>query len=469
MFKRKIISELENWRVKPQRKPLVVRGARQVGKTTLVRLFAEQFDQYLYLNLEIPEDRLPFERYTNIETLVQNLFFIKNKSLELRKSTLIFIDEIQEVPEALNQLRYFYESSPEIAVIAAGSLLETIFDKNIHFPVGRVEFIVVRAASFPEFLGALGEESALNEMRKIPAESYAHSRLLQLFHVYALIGGMPEIVSHYATHRDITALANIYDSLITAYLDDVEKYAMGSSQILHIRHAIRSSFLEAGKRIKFQGFGNSAYRSREMSESLRTLEKAMLLHLIFPTTSAMLPAMPDLKKSPRLQLLDTGLVNYFLGIQKEILGTSDLNDVYRGTMIEHLTGQELLTLGANVMSRLQFWVREKSGSSAEVDFLYSYQSMLIPIEVKSGVAGKLKSLHQFMELAPHALAVRVYAGEISITDSTTLSGKKYKLLNLPYYLVSQLEYYLDWFQNKIKSNSPAAKSNVFIDPFSSPK
>ncbi len=451
MFQRKIISELEIWRANPQRKPLVIRGARQVGKTTLVRQFAEQFDQYIYLNLELAEDRQPFEQFTTIETLIQTLFFIKNKSLASRKSTLIFIDEIQEVPEALNQLRYFFESAPEIAVIAAGSLLETLFDKNTHFPVGRVEFIVVRPASFPEFLGALDEKSSLDHIKNIPAESFTHNKLLQLFHTYALIGGMPEIVNHYATQKDITAIAPIYDSLITSYLDDVEKYAASSAQITHIRHAIRSSFSEAGKRIKFEGFGNSSYRSREIGESLRTLEKAMLLQLIYPTTSALLPAMPDVKKSPRLQLLDTGLLNYFIGIQKEIVGTTDLNDVYRGTMIEHLVGQELLALESTVLNRLQFWVREKNNSAAEVDFLYTFQSKLIPIEVKSGATGKLKSLHQFMELTPHTMAVRFYAGEINITEASTTSGKKYHLLNLPYYLVSQLENYLEWFQVKIKT------------------
>jgi predicted AAA+ superfamily ATPase len=452
MFQRQIITELEKWRIKLGRKPLVMRGARQVGKTTVVNQFALQFEQYIYLNLELQEDRRPFEKFTTIESLIQSLFFIKNRSLNARSSTLIFIDEIQEVPEALNQLRYFYESAPDIAIIAAGSLLETLFDKNIHFPVGRVEYIVVRPASFPEFLGALGETNALLEIDKVPAAPYIHSKLLQLYHLYALIGGMPEIVNHYATNRDLTALSALYDSLISTYLDDVEKYASTSAQVLHIRHAIRTSFSEAGKRIKFQGFGNSNYRSREMSESLRILEKAMLLLLVYPTSQTTLPATTDIKKSPRLQMLDSGLVNYFIGIQKEILGASDLNDIYRGTMIEQLTGQELLNLESKAMHALQFWVREKTTSSAEVDFLYTYESMLIPIEVKAGVVGKLKSLHQFMELAPHSLAVRFYAGEISITQATTPSGKKYQLLNLPYYLVSQLKHYLTWFQNEIKEN-----------------
>lgn len=450
MFKRAIIEELEKWAVEPDRKPLVIRGARQVGKTTMINQFAAQFEQYIYLNLELPADQTPFKTFSNIETLIQAVFFIKNKSLALKNKTLLFIDEIQEVPEALNILRYFYELEPGISVIAAGSLLETLFDKNIHFPVGRVEYKVLRPVSFPEFLAAMGETAALQQLQQVPVASFAHNKLLQLFHTYALIGGMPEVVNHYIQHKDLTALSPIYDSLITSYLDDVEKYASNTTQVLHIRHVIRTSFLQAGKRIKFEGFGNSGYRSREMGEALRTLEKALLLQLIYPNTGAELPLMPDVKKSPRLQVLDTGMLNYFVGIQKEILGTEDLNKIYQGTLIEHLAGQEMLGFQHRSLSSLHFWVREKKDSSAEVDYLFVYEGKLIPVEVKSGTAGKLKSLHLFMDMAPHIMAVRFYAGEMNITEAISAAGKKYQLLNLPYYLVSQIEHYLAWFQKQIK-------------------
>jgi hypothetical protein len=447
MFNRRIIEELDKWLAQPIRKPLVLRGARQVGKTTLVEQFASRFEQYIYLNLELPEDRQPFEQFTSIEALVQALFFIKNCSLDQKKQTLIFIDEIQEVPAALNILRYFFEQEPDIHVIAAGSMLETLFDKNISFPVGRVEYKVVRPVSFAEFLDAMGEKAALTQLEKIPVPKFAHTKLLQLFHTYALIGGMPEIVNSYAGNKDIKALSPIYDSLIASYLEDVEKYASSDSQIQHIRHAISSSFPAAGKRIKFEGFGNSTYRSRDMSEALRILEKALLIQLIFPCTSATLPLMPDIKKSPRLQVLDTGLINYLVGIQKELLGTKDLNSVYQGTIIEHLVGQELLSMQNLALSALHFWVREKKTSNAEVDYIFPFEGKLIPIEVKSGKEGTLRSLHQYMDVAPHSFAIRFYSGELSITEAKTSSGKIYQLLNLPYYLGTQLEKYLDWFIN----------------------
>lgn len=446
MFNRTVILELENWLNQPNRKPLVLRGARQVGKTTLVNRFAKHFKQYIYLNLELPNDRQPFEQFTNIETLVQSLFFLKNCLLENKQETLLFIDEIQEVPNAVNLLRYFFEAVPELPVIAAGSMLETLFDKNISFPVGRVEHKVIHPASFPEFLDAMGETTALNQLKQVPIANFAHNKLLQLFKNYALIGGMPEIIKNYSENRDLRALSPIYDSLISSYLDDVEKYASSNSQVQHIRHVIASSFFEAGKRIKFEGFGNSSYRSRDMSEALRTIEKALLVQLVFPCTSTKLPILPDIKRSPRLHVVDTGLINYSLGIQKDILGTPDLHSVYQGTLIEHLVGQEILSNQHLTLSSLHFWVREKKTSNAEVDYIYPYEGKLIPIEVKSGKEGTLRSLHLFMDEAPHKLAVRFYSGEFSVNRVITPAGKEYHLMNLPYYLGTQIENYIDWFR-----------------------
>ena len=417
MFKRQLLLELENWRQSEPRKPLVIRGARQVGKTTLVNQFATQYEQYIYLNLELSEDKEPFENFTSIEHLINTVFFLKSKTLAKKNTTLIFIDEIQEVPKALNTLRYFYELAPEISVIAAGSMLETLFDKHISFPIGRVEYKVIRPVSFPEFLSAMGETAALEQLTQVPFATFAQTKLLRLFHTYALIGGMPEIVQHYATHKDLVRLGPMYDSLIIGYMDDVGKYAKSRAQILHLRHCIQSSFAQAGKRIKFEGFGNAAYKSREMGESLRTLEKALLLQLIYPCT------------------------------------TDDLNKIYQGTLIEHLIGQELLAFQYNALSALHFWVREKKESTAEVDYLFPYDGLIIPIEVKSGKEGTLKSLHSYMDLAPHDMAIQFYAGALNITNAITKNGKQYQILNLPYFLGSQIEKYIAWFIKTKKAST----------------
>ena len=449
MFQRNIILKLDEWRKKSNRKPLIIRGARQVGKTTVVKQFGANFEQFIYLNLELPEDRKPFEDFTNFDNLLQSLLFLKNQSLANKANTLLFIDEIQELPQALQQLRYFYEDAPDLAVIAAGSLLESLFNPDISFPVGRVEYLVIHPVSFPEFLSAIGETAALEQLKKVPLASFAKDKLMQLFQRYCLLGGMPEVIEQYVVTKDISSLNTIYKSLLLSYMDDVEKYASNASQVNYIRHAMRASFAEAGKRIKFQGFGKSSYKSREMGEALRTLEKALLLHLVFPQTSSLLPLQPDLNKSPRLQVLDTGMLNYFVGVQKEIIGSQDLSSVYQGTMIEHMVGQELLAAQYTALHGLQFWVREKNSSSSEVDYLQVFNSQLIPIEVKSGATGTLRSLHQFMDLAPHQLAIRFYAGDLEIATITTPEQKEYYLLNLPYFLVSQIDKYLEWFQKEL--------------------
>ena len=445
MFERGIITELQKWKISENRKPLVLRGARQTGKTTVVEQFSTEYSQFISLNLERNVDREIFVRYNSIEDVVQAIFFQYNKKTELITDTLLFIDEIQQSPEAVALLRYFYEDYPDLHVIAAGSLLETLIGKSINFPVGRVEYRAVRPVSFAEFLSAMGEEQALIQYNTIPVKDFAHEKLIKLFHTYTLIGGMPEIVANYIKNRDLTSLQNVYESLLIPYFDDVEKYAKNSGQIQILRHTIRSIFFEAGRRIKFQGFGASTYNSKEIGEALRTLEKTMLIHLIFPTTQTKPPFSPDIKKSPRLQVLDTGMLNFFSGLQKELFGTQDLNDLYKGKITEHIVGQELLASNYSFLNSLHFWVRDKKQSEAEIDIMYPYKSAMIPVEVKSGKSGKLRSLNYFLEVSNIDFAVRCYAGKLQLEEYKTLNGKKFRLLNLPYFLSGKLKEYLDYY------------------------
>jgi predicted AAA+ superfamily ATPase len=445
MYKRNVVNELLKWKNSAARKPLVLRGARQIGKTTVVELFSKNYAQYIYLNLEREKDRDVFTGYGSIDEIVQHVFFQYNKKLDKMGDTLLCIDEIQNEPKAVAMLRYFYEDYPALHVIAAGSMLETLFDRGINFPVGRVEFRKMHPVSFDEFLGAMNENQALELYNNVPLPAFAHSKLLHLFHTYTLIGGMPEIVKKYAENKDITSLSNTYESLLATYLDDVEKYAKNTGQVQIVRHAIRSSFYEAGTRIKFQGFGASSYNSREMSEVLRMLEKTMLLNLVFPTTQTTAPFMPDIKKSPKLQAIDTGLVNYFSGLQKELFGTKDLNAFYQGKIAEHIVGQEMLASNYNIFNALRFWVRDKKQSDAEVDFLYNFDGQMIPVEIKSGKSGKLRSLHHFLEMSQIRISVRLYAGHFQIEEHKTLNGKPFKLINLPYFLAGKLNKYLEEF------------------------
>jgi predicted AAA+ superfamily ATPase len=449
MFYRKILQELKKWKISTSRKPLIIRGARQVGKTTVVNEFGKLFKQYIYLNLERKQDLELFDTSNDVHQITERIFIEKGKQFSLLEDTLLFIDELQEAPHVVNLLRYYKEEMPQLAVIAAGSMLETLLGKNITFPVGRVEYKVLRPVSFEEFLIASEREDLIQELSTIPMRTVAHETCLRLFHTYALLGGMPEIIQHYLKHKDITALGEIYDALIRSYLDDAEKYAKSPKQLQLIRFSIQQAVIHAGKRVSFQRFGNSNYSSTEISEVLNALQKTHLLHVIYPTTGFGLPIEEDRKKTPRLQFLDSGLINYSVGLQKELIGTTDLNTIYQGKLIEHLVGQELLASQTLTLKGLSFWIREKSQSSAELDFVYSFEGKVVPIEVKSGATGTLKSLQLYLDEAPINYAIRFYAGKVILDKHKTQKGKTFYLLSLPYYLVAQLEKYIQWLKEQI--------------------
>lgn len=438
MFYREIISNLKEWAVRKNRKPLVLRGARQVGKTTAINLFSNEFDQYIYLNLEKKKERDIFERDYSFSDLLMALFFYARKERHGGK-TLLFIDEIQNSPKAIALLRYFKEEAGDIHVIAAGSLLETIMDRKISYPVGRVEFMMMHPVSFREFLNAMGEKQSLDLLDADEVPGYAHAHLSEQFKKYTTIGGMPQVVEEYSELKDLTALQPIYESLLSSYREDVEKYAPSSSQVQYIRHILNTAFEQAGGRITIENFGGSTYKYREMKEAFNTLEKTLLFRLVYPSVEVEIPATPKLKLKPRLHTLDTGLINYSTNMVGDLLTAKDITDVYRGRIAEHIVGQELLARTSSVMNKLQFWVREKKQSSAEIDYIFQHDGKLIPVEVKSGSVGKLRSLHQFMDQAPHNIAVRVYQGEYLVQKAKTIAGKEFTLLNLPFYLVHRIE------------------------------
>ncbi len=442
MFRRDIIKEFKKWAEKPNRKPLVLRGARQVGKTTAVAMFSKDFDQYIYLNLEKTSDREIFEKDYPFSDLLTSLFIFAGKK-RAGGRTLIFIDEIQNSSKAVALLRYFYEEANDLYVITAGSLLESIMDKRISFPVGRVEYMAMHPCSFREFLFATGNNQLIEMLEKENVPGFLHAQLLSWFKKYATIGGMPEVVNLYAQKNDITSLDTVFVSLIQSYSDDVDKYAASSAQVQYIQHVIANVFREGGTKVTFAKFGNSDFRSREMREAFRVVEKAMLIKLIYPCTSAKMPIKPNLGRKPRLHVVDTGLINHSLKIMGELVFNDDINKTHLGIIAEHIVGQELLATGFSISNDLYFWTREKADSSAEVDYILPYKNKLIPIEVKTGSIGKLRSLHQFIEIAPHAIAVRVYQGEYLVQKTKTISGKEFTLLNLPFYLVHRIGQELD--------------------------
>ncbi|MCI6208690.1 MAG: AAA family ATPase [Prevotella sp.] len=437
MFKRLALNYLRKWAQKEERKPLVLRGARQVGKTTLVKMFADDFDHYIYLNLEEADNAKLFAADSTFDDLLAGIFFRANLTADSHR-TLIFIDEIQNEPKAVQALRYFYERRPDLYVIAAGSLLESLMGRHISFPVGRVEYMALHPCTFTEFLSAIGEEALACQIEKIAVPQSLHSYTLELFKKYMIIGGLPEVVANYAQHRDMVRLNGVFNSLLSGYRDDVEKYADKPREQDTIRYILNYGWTSAAHRIQFAKFTNTSFKSADVSNAFRTLEKALLLELVYPLTSTSFPILPDLKKSPKLLWLDTGLVNYVAGMQEELLFTTDSDELWNGDIAEHSVAQELLGATTTFGEKRMFWVRDARNSQAEVDFVLRHKSHLLPIEVKTGSNSKLRSLHLFMEESKENIALRLWNGPMTSDVITRSDGRPFTLYNIPLYYAGHL-------------------------------
>lgn len=442
MFNRDIVRYLEEWKEKSGRKPLVLRGARQVGKTSAVKLFAERrFDDFAYVNLDRSED---FERFKNVRSLEdfeRIMDVVLKKKLEPGK-TLLFVDEIQNCPDLIALLRFFYEERPGLHVIAAGSLLEVkLARKHIAMPVGRVEYAFMYPLTFFEFLEAMDEGRLLDFLIKVDLEKEVipepiHERALKLFFRYALVGGMPEAVALTLRKSPQQELDAFYASLLTAYAEDVSKYA-SSADSKYIRHALEQAPYFAGERITYEKFGGSLYRSREMSEAFDILEKTMLVRQVRATESKALPIVKKEKRAKKLLYLDVGLVNFKNDIRSEYLRVQDLNDVYRGKIAEQIVGQNILAGGTHGEQPLYYWAKERPFGSAEVDFCLMHQGRMVGVEVKSGHAGKLRSLASFGASVEKSVLLRMYGGSFK-KESITGRDRKHTVISLPFYLVNRM-------------------------------
>jgi len=441
VFHRMALTKLSDWFDSKERKPLIIRGARQTGKTTVVRMLAENIPGYMEVNLEAPGEKSLFTRNLSVDNLVSAIRLKKNSQAPLAES-LLFLDEIQACPEAIGYLRFLAEQMPELAVIASGSLLEAYIKKEgIEFPVGRVEQTFIYPVTFSEYLGAMGRAEMQSLLQSVPFPDYALKPVYDEYVRYTLAGGMPEVVRLLSEGYKLDSLQHFYSSLVQAFQDDVPRYSTGASMRRVIAHCLESTPLYTGSRIKFAGFGSSNYRSREVGEAMRTLRRAMLLQLVYPTSEVTPPAKPNLKKHPKLFFLDSGLLTYSVGLQSDLLGTSDLNDAFRGILAEQQIAQTLLA----TENKTVFWTRESRGSSAEVDFLYQNSGMLVPIEVKSGPTGRLRSLHSYIDRCPHGYAVRFYSGPVHRGGGRSFAVRGLQAGFMQHFLCEYLPEYLDWF------------------------
>ena len=430
---------LDEWRNRKTRRPLLLRGARQVGKSTLVRKHGGSYSQFIELNLELPADRELFTGSPPVKELADRIALRSNLP-SLGADTLLFIDEIQESLDAIQQLRFFYEQLPELPVIAAGSLLEFALGDVRSFPVGRVEFYTLHPLSFREYLIWMGKDALATAYRQVPVRRAAHAELLRQFHRYAVVGGMPEVIANLASGAKLAEVQNLYELIWSAYRSDAEKYATNLRQRQVLRHLINTAANE-DDRIKLARFGGSNFRSDEVGTAFQALQQAGVLRLIYPTSSVARPVVTQYQRSPRVQLLDTGLLNYARGIQADLMDTDDLSVSYRGRIAQHIVTQELIATRHEDSWQPHFWAREKAGASAEVDLVLEGRADIYPLEVKAGPQGRLRSLHQFVERANGKIGLRALRNAFSIEEAVTPAKYAYRLINLPYYHV---EYWAEY-------------------------
>lgn len=444
---------LSSWKVKSDRKPLIVRGARQVGKSFLIEEFGRrEFENLVVVDFEKESSmRRLFAAEEEVSRVLKQLEMVKNVPIRPGK-TLLFLDEIQACPSAISKLRYFYEDLPEYHVISAGSLLEFTLEQEIKsFPVGRVEFVYMFPFVFEEYLDAIGEARLVEfihgiEPRSSIPETVAE-KLRRLFRDYLIVGGMPELVKKFATASGMKEVQNAAEGLIRTLEEDFRKYRTRFDP-----HHLEFIFNEVpkwlGQQVNYSKMGQSLITAQQISKGVGLLQKAMLVTMANAVTSAQFPLASRGKTHPKLFYLDVGLAQFRSRITREIMEAVSISSVYKGGLAEQFAAQEILALtGQTTKPELFFWVSENRTSNADVDFILPHGSHAIPVEVKSGKGTTLASLHRFNSLYKPPLSVRIYDGNLSLEKiSVKLSSGgdvSYLLLSIPHFLIRQLPRLID--------------------------
>jgi hypothetical protein len=445
VFNRKIEDRLLDWKRQPDHKPLVLRGARQTGKTTLVRKFAANFEIFVELNLEKDRVRRIFSEVKDIKDVVQSIEGMTNQRI-IPDRTLLFIDEIQNSVPAIRLLRFFHEEMPGLHVISAGSLLEVrMKTEGWSFPVGRVEFLYLYPASFDEFLRARDESVLLEKLLEMRAgqetPSPLHDRLNELILDYMIVGGMPEAVAQYVASGSFAAARNCHEAISSSFKEDFGKYS-GGAEAERLKSIWDRVPFEVGSRINYARLAGEEGGSREVSKAFDILHEAMLVERISPTTRTSPPLALKPKSAPKTQFLDIGLCSHALSLTRDQLRDKIVSSGFSGGLSEALAGQELIAGNFHRRGPLFFWVRDEKSARAELDFLIQVGDRIMPVEVKSGSHGSLKSLHQFLYRSGTDFGIRIYGGPLMIENhSVSLpDGKRlnYRLLSVPFYLVFRL-------------------------------
>ena len=419
MYYERIIDRyLSEWATRPIHKPILLRGARQVGKSTAVRHLGESFKYYVEINLEKQSNYIDlFKKDLDVTRIVPQMAAMCGTPI-VPNETLLFIDEIQESQEAIMALRYFKEDMPNLHVIAAGSLLEFVLDEIPTFGVGRIHSMYMFPMTFDEFLRANGEQLLLDARGQAnidaPLPTPLHEKLIGLMRTFMLVGGMPESVVKWVQTHDFLQCQEVQDDIITGYEADFPKYKKKVDPQLLIA-TMKSAATQATKKFVYSRVPGE-YKTAEVKKALDLLIKAGILVPVTHSSGNGLPLGDEADESIRkILLLDTGLMlrllNMTMGdtsaITAQILTATAADLVNKGPMAEMLAGLELLHyLTPNLHHDLYYWVRQAKNSTAEIDYLLSRDMKVLPFEVKAGVQGGMKSLWDFMREKKLDQAVR---------------------------------------------------------------
>lgn len=399
---RNIDFELENWKNDTDRKPLLLRGARQIGKSSTVRHLGKKFSHYVEINFEQDlELRDLFETITDINELCRQISLVKGTPLR-DEHTLLFLDEIQVSSLVIQKLRYFYELRPQLHVIAAVSLLEFAIDDSPSFGVGRIRSLFMMSFSFSEYLLALQEDILADALRDLsptnPLPDIVHKKCLRHFRDFLIIGGMPEAVATYVKHRDMLRVQKVLDDLIVSYQADFPKYKtrISTDRLLEV---FRSVVHQVGCKYKYSHH-LSLLNSEQVRNALYILEKAGLIYSVTHSSCNGIPLGAEIDpKRKKYLVLDTGIYQRILGLDlKTVLLDNDIDLVNKGSIAELFVGLELLKNQSFYHpADLHYWHRQKQGSQAEVDYVIQKHDKIIPLEVKASAQGAMKSLQLFLK------------------------------------------------------------------------
>jgi uncharacterized protein len=400
-LKRNIDLELEKWRVSASRKPILMRGARQVGKSSSVRELAKKFDYFIEINFdENPRFKTIFEGDLSPTEICEKIAIDFGIPI-IKGKTLLFFDEIQACVSAISSLRYFYEKMPELHLIAAGSLLEFALAETPSFGVGRVSSLFMYPFSFAEFLVANKQDNLLQLLNTCgpekPIDEIFHNKLKSFLKKFLIIGGMPEAVNAYITTSDLLAVQKILDDLTESIVADFSKYK-NSISVTNIREVFFGIVQQVGGKFSYS-YHNATLTNVQIKAVIELLKMAGLVYQVTHSASNGIPIGAEINnKIKKYLIFDTGIFQRILGLNiGEILINEDFKTINKGNIAELFVGLEILKNEPNnIKNDLYYWQRESKNSQAEVDYVIQKQYDIIPIEVKSGTRGAMQSINIFI-------------------------------------------------------------------------